>query len=182
MRPDRLPTHEMANNKDADLRGLVQVAAYPIKPGASFKKGDFLIWTATGLDMIAANTNYAPTTNTTRIAGRALHDSTVNGVAYTHADIELCVPGAKFPIALPSGVAPALAQLAVAYELKNDANGIPRIDTTATTNVAVRVVDFVPTSGTPDNTGWPDSVSGAVNGALAFVEFVGSACAFTGAR
>lgn len=156
----------------------------PVQPGATFAKGDFPIWTATGLAMIAANTNYAPTTNTTRIAGKTLGPALnpQTGVAYTHMEVEIAQPDTQFPIALLATVVPTLAMIGQQYELKNDANGIPRVDTTATTNPAVRIVGFVPTSGTPDNTAWPDGVAGAVAGALAWCEFLGSASTFSGAR
>lgn len=186
------------NQIDYDTRGFdILVAAYPMASGAVFSKGEFLIWNGTGLAPVTAGTNYAPTSNSTRIGGKALHDSSYitpgqvgTTTPFTYVRIEVARPGTLFPIviynATPASAVPLLAQLSLPYELRRSTavNGVsaPQIDTGSNTNPAVRVVDFVPSKETIDIPNWPVNVTGGAQYSLAFVEFIGAACAFTGAR
>ena len=182
------------NQVDYDTRGFnIRVAAYPCT--GTFSKGELLIWNGSALTSITAATNYAPTTNTTRIAGKVLHDSTYinpagSSTAFTYAQIEIWQPGTLFPMPLysatPASAVPALAQLAVAYEVRRstavNSVSVPQINLDATTNVAARVSDFVPSKETLDIPNWPVNITGGAQYSLAFAEPVGASCAFSGAR
>lgn len=172
----------MANSKALGVRGLQNQRLYPVASGATFAAGDFLVLTSTGVQGVSAGSNFVPGTNP--IVGRALEPSTrTDGSNLTapYVAVILAEPGTEFLLPLyhstPASAVPTIAMLlkSAVYELKQSSNGFPQVDLTATTNTAIRIKDIDPS----DCPTWPTSVSGAVQYANVWVEFLPAASAAT---
>ena len=171
-----------------------RIMSLPVASGTVFQKGEVLIWTATGLNIVASATNYAPVSDTTRIAGVA-NDGYLNpitGVAYTTVEIIVAEPGTRFcfPLyhATPASAVLALTNLGKAYELRRSttagtpAYGYPQVDISSTpdsTNGCARIMEPTLT----DDPAWVTAGTPAgVNYQNVYVEFKPSACQFSGGR
>lgn len=176
----------MANQKVFGVRGPYRIISFPVKTDATFKQGDFVLFTTSGLVAAAAagNNFAAASSNATRICGRALADAVdVNtGAVRPFVQVIVAQPGVEFQVPLYNATAasavPALAQLGTAYEMRQSSGGFPQIDNGTTTNAHAYIVDFDPT----DCPNWPTSITGGVQYANVWVEFKASTCLITGAR
>jgi hypothetical protein len=177
----------MANSKTLGVRGPYRVFNYPVKSDASFKEGDFVLLTSTGLyQAAAAGANFADVTNNaTRIAGRALAPAVDPNTGAVNAFVQIIAaePHVEFEVPLyhatPASAVPALTQIGTGYEMRQSSGGFPQIDVGTTTNAHARITDF---AGQDDTPNWPTSITGGVQYANCYVEFYGDACLNTGAR
>jgi hypothetical protein len=177
----------MANTKTLGVRGPYRVIAYPVKSDATFKEGDFVLLTSTGLTQAAAAGNNFGTfgTNATKIVGRAMAPAVDPNTGSVNAFVQVIIaqPGIEFEVPLynatPASAVPALTQIGTAYEMRQSSGGVPQIDTGTTTNAHARITDF---AGQDDTPLWPTSITGGSQYANCYVEFLGAACLITGAR
>jgi len=169
------------------VRGIANVRAFPVKTGETFKAGDFVLLTTSGVTaVVAAGSNFgAATTNATRILGQAQNDAVDanTNALNTHVDVILAQPGTAFCVPLyhgtPASAVPSLTQIGTDYEMRQVTAGFPSVDVGTTTNKIARIVDFDPN----DYTTWPDTTTaGTTQYANVWIEIIGSASLCTGAR
>jgi len=180
----------VANQRALGIAGPnpVQIRSYPVKSGATFIQGDFVILTSTGLDSAAAaGNNFAnPTSNAVRIVGRAIDPALVqdgSGAQATYAAVEMAAPGVWFQIPLysatPASAVPTITQIGTKYGGRQVTAGFPSVNLDDTSNVIFMVTDFDPN----DFTAWPGSVGpGTTQYANVYAEVLAAASLATGAR
>lgn len=173
-------------------RGLMRTEMLPAKSSASFKAGHMLIWN-NGVDRhSASDANLGATGSTTRIVGMALNDSTrKDGPSFAMIDVMVAEPGTQFSMPIyhgtpASAVATPNGQIGTAYELRNVGGNYDSVDVSATTNTKCIIVGYDET----EYPLWPASRGSTTQGLTtagttqypnAWIEFVSSACALTGA-
>lgn len=174
--------------KTFGLRGVSEIKTFPVKSSATFKQGDFLIFTSTGLDIAAASgANVAATSQYVRIVGRALGNALDdNGAVRTHMEVQLANPETEFELPIyhatpASAVADPVNQLGIQYELRNASGGSGYwgVDISATTNKKVQIVDY----NIEDYPLWPDGVTiGTTQYARCWARPVAASVLVSGAR
>lgn len=174
--------------KTFGLRGVSEIKTYPVKSSATFKQGDFLIFTTTGLDIAAASAaNVAATSQYVRIVGRALGNALDDGgVVRTHMEVQLANPETEFELPIyhataASAIADPANQIGLGFELRNASGGSTYwgVDVSANTNKKIYIVDY----NIEDYPLWPDGITaGTTQYPRVWARFISACVLVSGAR